>query len=226
MNCPICHDFLVTPVLTNCNHTFCHLCIAKNMAIKDNIFCPLCRIKITTLTFDHNYVDNIYRFAMPTTDLNHSGRFNINNEEQNIGVEEYEERRDEQINDTYPTLTKIHEGYKFIIDTIERHPTAKLYNYIFMVINLSIRTLQLFLLLLIISTTDNLLYTSLFICWTIIMIIDYYFNNGYNYFKIMIDSMYNNIGIFQMYILTLAYITHTLTSLSNFFGRSNFQLNF
>lgn len=41
LRCQVCKDFYKTPMITNCSHTFCSLCIRR--ALSNDGKCPLCR---------------------------------------------------------------------------------------------------------------------------------------------------------------------------------------
>jgi E3 ubiquitin-protein ligase RAD18 len=41
LRCQVCKDFFKTPMITNCSHTFCSLCIRR--ALSNDGKCPLCR---------------------------------------------------------------------------------------------------------------------------------------------------------------------------------------
>jgi E3 ubiquitin-protein ligase RAD18 len=41
LRCLICKDFYTAPVITNCQHTFCSLCIRRSLSAES--VCPTCR---------------------------------------------------------------------------------------------------------------------------------------------------------------------------------------
>ncbi|PAV71786.1 hypothetical protein WR25_10241 [Diploscapter pachys] len=44
LKCPLCHSTLNAPVLTNCNHAFCKMCLEDSF--RQSTACPLCRVAL------------------------------------------------------------------------------------------------------------------------------------------------------------------------------------
>nr|XP_029729697.1 E3 ubiquitin-protein ligase RNFT1-like [Aedes albopictus] len=57
--CPICHDNFNSPVLLECNHIFCELCVGTWFDREQT--CPLCRAKIVD---DPSYRDGATTFFL------------------------------------------------------------------------------------------------------------------------------------------------------------------
>ncbi|CAG8641166.1 1483_t:CDS:2 [Ambispora gerdemannii] len=53
--CPICKDFYETPVLVDCGHSFCSLCIRRSIVALEAI-CPICHVEIKESQFRKNDV--------------------------------------------------------------------------------------------------------------------------------------------------------------------------
>ncbi|KAA8907244.1 hypothetical protein TRICI_005020 [Trichomonascus ciferrii] len=54
LRCHICKEFMSSPVLTSCYHTFCSLCIRSHLNEEDT--CPACRTKIQSSSLRQNSV--------------------------------------------------------------------------------------------------------------------------------------------------------------------------
>lgn len=54
LRCHICKEFMASPVLTSCYHTFCSLCIRSHLNEEDT--CPACRTKIQSSSLRQNSV--------------------------------------------------------------------------------------------------------------------------------------------------------------------------
>jgi hypothetical protein len=64
LNCPICRVALVAPVITNCDHVFCHKCLVQAHAL--NPVCPVDRLPLKLVSetrsapkIIHNQLDNL-----------------------------------------------------------------------------------------------------------------------------------------------------------------------
>lgn len=56
--CPICKDFIVHSVTTNCEHTFCEVCLTDYMLYIDE--CPECLARIRSQRVSNNILlDNL-----------------------------------------------------------------------------------------------------------------------------------------------------------------------
>ncbi|KAL4430083.1 hypothetical protein ABPG74_013530 [Tetrahymena malaccensis] len=49
LECPICMDYLVSPVQTQCGHTYCEICLTEAL-LKQNI-CPMCKKLVPNFNF-------------------------------------------------------------------------------------------------------------------------------------------------------------------------------
>ncbi|KAL4476822.1 hypothetical protein ABPG72_010659 [Tetrahymena utriculariae] len=49
LDCPICMDYLVSPVQTQCGHTYCEICLTEAL-LKQNI-CPMCKKVVPNFNF-------------------------------------------------------------------------------------------------------------------------------------------------------------------------------
>jgi hypothetical protein len=50
--CPICLEIMVIPLITNCGHSFCRVCLYKYTKKIEN--CPLCKINLRQTKYSHN----------------------------------------------------------------------------------------------------------------------------------------------------------------------------
>ncbi|CAG8589716.1 922_t:CDS:2 [Ambispora leptoticha] len=53
--CPICKDFYEIPVLVDCGHSFCSLCIRRSIVASEAV-CPICHVAIKESQFRKNEV--------------------------------------------------------------------------------------------------------------------------------------------------------------------------
>ena len=89
LRCHICKEFLSAPMLTSCSHTFCSLCIRRQL--NESKKCPTCRTEIQTSSLRKNttieeLVENYVKNRDQLLEL-------VGNQEQAIVVEEKEEPR-------------------------------------------------------------------------------------------------------------------------------------
>ncbi|KAK9468861.1 hypothetical protein V1512DRAFT_258090 [Lipomyces arxii] len=59
LRCRICKDFFTSPVMTECSHTFCSLCIRKCVAAtptSETPCCPICRASVLEVRLKRNQV--------------------------------------------------------------------------------------------------------------------------------------------------------------------------
>ncbi|KAF5013536.1 hypothetical protein FDECE_459 [Fusarium decemcellulare] len=76
LRCQVCKDFFKTPMMTNCSHTFCSLCIRR--ALSNDGKCPLCRASEQELKLRSNWsmeetVDAFVKARAATIDLARKG---------------------------------------------------------------------------------------------------------------------------------------------------------
>lgn len=52
--CPICYDKLILPYVSECNHTFCYMCL--KIAYIHDARCPMCRADLPREVYEEAYV--------------------------------------------------------------------------------------------------------------------------------------------------------------------------